>query len=148
MWLSGLRQGGVSFWLRFWGAFKHSFVDGIGSLGWAPARQRRPGPDLQWISIKKSIRNWPHGRRSRPGPDLERISKRNILESGRQAAEAGNGLLGRLISVLGASRGRDEARWIGRAESSTGVTDWSPGGKQKRSRVGRGEPNPRQGSLV
>ena len=55
---------------------------------------------------------------------------------------------GRLRGALGASEGRAEARWFGKAESSTGVANWSPGRKLAEGRVGGEGPNPRQGSLV
>ena len=57
-------------------------------------------------------------------------------------------IMGRLGGFFGASESRDEARWIGRAESSTGVADWSPGEKQAEVPFGGQEPNPRQGSLI
>ena len=57
-------------------------------------------------------------------------------------------IMERLGGFFGASESRDEVRWIGRAESSTGVADWSPGGKQSEVLSGSEEPNPRQGSLI
>ena len=57
-------------------------------------------------------------------------------------------IMGRLGGFFGASESRDEARWIRRAESSTGVADWSPGEKQAEVPFGGQEPNPRQWSLI